>query len=438
MMADRERLDMFCYQCAQTARGTGCTVKGVCGKEATVARLMDNLLISCKGMAAYLYHARELGYTDTEVDAFLERAFYATFTQVNFDPEDLVRLALEGGEMNIRTMRLLKKAHINTYGEPEPTEVQTGTVKGHGIIATGHGLKALEELLKQTEGTGINIYTHSELLPAHGYPGLKKYKHLAGNLGKSWQDQKRLFSQYPVAILGTSNCVLLPKEEYRDRMFTTGPARLPGVPHIAGYNYTPVIEKAKSLPELENKPGDVVLTTGFSKSVVLSQKDKIKQLVEAGKIRHFFLVGGCDSPLKKGEYYREFVQRLPQDTVVFTLACGKFRINDLALGEIEGIPRLIDLGQCNDSIVAIEIAQALAELFGVGINQLPLTLVLTWLEQKAAIILWSLLALGIKGIYLGPILPAWVNDDILKVLREDYDLRLIGDPAEDIKQILRI
>ncbi len=437
-MADRERLDMFCYQCAQTARGTGCTVKGVCGKEATVARLQDNLLIATKGMAAYLYHARELGYTDTEVDAFLERAFYATFTQVNFDPEDLVRLALEGGEMNIRTMRLLKKAHNDTYGEPEPTKVQTGTVKGRGIIATGHGLKALEELLKQTEGTGINIYTHSELLPAHGYPGLKKYKHLAGNLGKSWQDQKRLFSQYPVAILGTSNCVQLPKEEYRDRMFTTGPARLPGVPHIAGYNYTPVIEKAKSLPELERKPGDVVLTTGFSKSVVLSQKDKIKQLVEAGKIRHFFLVGGCDSPLKKGEYYREFVQRLPQDTVVFTLACGKFRINDLALGEIEGIPRLIDLGQCNDSIVAIEIAQALAELFGVGINQLPLTLVLTWLEQKAAIILWSLLALGIKGIYLGPILPAWVNDDILKVLREDYDLRLIGDPEEDIKHILRI
>jgi len=437
-MADKERLDMFCYQCAQTARGTGCTVKGVCGKEATLARLMDNLLISSKGMAAYLYHARELGYTDTEVDAFLERAFYATFTQVNYDPEDMVRLALEGGEMNIRTMRLLKKAHIDNYGEPEPTEVPTGTVKGRGIIATGHGLKALEELLKQTEGSGINIYTHSELLPAHGYPGLKKYKHLAGNLGKSWQDQKRLFSQYPVAILGTSNCVLLPKEEYRDRMFTTGPARLPGVPHIAGYNYTPVIEKAQSLPELESKPGDVVLTTGFSKSVVLSRKDKIKQLVAAGKIRHFFLVGGCDSPLKKGEYYREFVQKLPQDTVVFTLACGKFRINDLALGEIEGIPRLIDLGQCNDSIVAIEIAQALAELFGVGINQLPLTLVLTWLEQKAAIILWSLLALGIKGIYLGPILPAWVNDDILKVLRDNYDLRLIGDPEEDIKQILGV
>jgi len=435
-MAEKERLDMFCYQCSQTARGTGCTVRGVCGKEATVARLMDNLLISSKGMAAYLYHARELGYVDTEIDAFLERAFYATFTQVNYDPEDLVRLAVEGGEMNIRTMRLLKKAHIDTYGEPEPTKVETGTVKGRGIIATGHGLKALEELLKQAEGSGINVYTHSELLPAHGYPGLKKYNHLVGNLGKSWQDQKKLFSQYPVAILGTSNCVLLPKEEYRERMFTTGPARLPGVQHIAGYDYTPVIEKAKSLPELEEKPSEVTLTTGFSKSVVLSLKDKIKQLVEGGKIRRFFLVGGCDSPLKKGEYYREFVQKLPPDTIVLTLACGKFRVNDLALGDIEGIPRLIDLGQCNDAIVAIEIAEALAELFGVEINQLPLTIVLTWLEQKAAIILWSLLALGIKGIYLGPIPPAWVNDDILSTLREKYDLRLISEPEADIKQIL--
>ena len=435
-MAEKERLDMFCYQCSQTARGTGCTVRGVCGKEATVARLMDNLLISSKGMAAYLYHARELGYVDTDIDAFLERAFYATFTQVNYDPQDLVRLAVEGGEMNIRTMRLLKKAHIDTYGEPEPTKVETGTVKGRGIIATGHGLKVLEELLKQAEGSGINVYTHSELLPAHGYPGLKKYNHLVGNLGKSWQDQKKLFSQYPVAILGTSNCVLLPKEEYRERMFTTGPARLPGVQHIAGYDYTPIIEKAKSLPELEEKPSEVTLTTGFSKSVVLSLKDKIKQLVERGKIRRFFLVGGCDSPLKKGEYYREFVQKLPPDTIVLTLACGKFRINDLALGDIEGIPRLIDLGQCNDAIVAIEIAEALAELFGVEINQLPLTLVLTWLEQKAAIILWSLLALGIKGIYLGPILPAWVNDDILNTLRENYDLRLISEPEADIKQIL--
>ena len=431
-----EKLDMFCYQCSQTAGGTGCTVQGVCGKPATVARLQDNLIFSAKGMAAYLYHARELGYTDTKIDAFLERAFYATFTNVNFDAEDFVKLALESGEMAIKTMRLLKKAHIDTYGEPEPTKVPTGTVKGPGIIVTGHGLKPLAALLEQTEGTGINVYTHSEMLPAHGYPGLKKYKHLVGNLGKAWFDQKELFSRYPVAILGTSNCVLLPKDGYKDRMFTTGPARLPGVKHIAGYDYTEVIEKAKSLPELSEEPGEVTLTTGFSLSTILSLKDKIKALVEEGKIRHFFLVGGCDSPLRKASYYREFVKLLPRDTVVLTLACGKFRVNDLDLGEIEGIPRLIDLGQCNDSIVAIDIAVALSELFGVEVNDLPLSIVLSWMEQKAVTILWGLLSLGIKGIYLGPILPAWVNEDILEVLQENYDLRLIGDPKENIEQIL--
>ncbi len=436
-MTEKERLDMFCYQCSQTYRGTGCIYKGTCGKEPTVARLQDNLLIATKGMAAYLYHARELGYTDTEIDAFLERVFYATFTQVNFDPQDLARMAVEAGQMNIKTMRLLKKAHNETYGEPEPSEVQTGTVQGRGIIATGHGMKALEELLKQTQDTGINVYTHSELLPAHGYPGLKKYKHLVGNLGISWRDQKQLFSKYPVAVLGTSNCVLVPRDEYKHSMYTTGPARLPGVTHIAGYDYTPVIEKAKSLPELNDNPGDYVLSTGFSKSAVLSLKDKIKQLVDAGKIRHFFFVGGCDSPLKKMEYYRQFVERLPQDTVALTAGCGKFRFNDLRLGDIEGVPRLIDLGQCNDSIVAIEIAEGLAELLGVQVNRLPLTIVLSWMEQKAVAVLWSLFALGMKGIYLGPILPAWVNDDILKILKDNYDLRLIDNPDSDLEEMLK-
>jgi len=429
-------LDMFCYQCSQTARGTGCTVKGVCGKEATVARLQDNLLFMLKGMSGYLYHARQLGHTDPEVDAAVENALYSTLTNVNFDAGDFVRLAVETGEMNIKTMQLLKRAHIESYGEPEPTQVQTGTRKGRGIIATGHGLKALEELLLQTEGTGINVYTHSELLPAHGYPGLKKHAHLAGNLGKAWFDQKQLFARYPMAILGTSTCVLLPRDEYRDRMFTTGPARLPGVQHLPDHDFTPLIEKAKSLPEVDDEPGDTVLTTGFSASVVLSLAGKIKGLVEAGKIRHFFLVGGCDAPLRKSAYYREFVERLPRDTVVLTLACGKFRFNDLDLGEIEGVPRLIDLGQCNDSIDAIEIAAALAEAFGVGVNDLPLTLVLSWMEQKAVAILWSLFSLGIKGIYLGPIAPAWVNGDILKVLTDEYDLRLIGEPEADIKQML--
>lgn len=434
-MSDTIKLDMFCYQCSWTANGTACTSKGVCGKVPTVARLQDNLLFTIKGITAYLYHARELGYTDPEVDAFLESAFYSTLTNVNFDPEKFVSLALEAGRMNIKTMKLLKTAHIERYGEPVPTKVRTGTVKGKGIIATGHGLKALEELLKQTEGTGINIYTHSELLPAHGYPGLKRYPHLVGNLGKAWYDQRQLFAKYPVAILGTSNCVLPPLESYRDRMFTTGVTGLPGVRHIDGYDFSPVIEKAKSLPDLEDEPQGGFLTTGFSKSVILSLAEKIKSLVESGKIKRFLLVGGCDAPLKKNQYYREFVEKLPKETVVLTLACGKFRINDLDMGEIDGIPRLIDVGQCNDAIVAIEVAEALSELFGVGINDLPLTLVLSWMEQKAVAILWSLLALGIKGIYLGPILPAWVNEDILKVLRSEYDLRLITDPEDDIKSI---
>ena len=435
-MAAIEKPDMFCYQCSQTARGTGCTLKGVCGKEAIVARLQDNLLFAIKGISAYLYHARELGYTDPEIDAFIERGFFSTLTNVNFDPEEFLRLAVRAGEMNIKTMQLLKKAHIETFGEPVPTEVNTGTVKGHGILVTGHDMHSLHELLKQVEGTDVFVYTHSEMLPAHGYPGLKKYKNLAGNLGKAWFDQRQLFSKFPVAILGTSNCFLIPNEEYKDRMFATGPVYIPGVKHIDGYDYSEVISKARSLPELPDAPGEYMLTTGFSTSVLLSHAAKIKELVTEGKIKRFFLVGGCDAPLKKSDYYREFVQKLPKDTIVLTLACGKFRFNDLDLGNIEGIPRLIDLGQCNDAIVALEVAQALAGLFGVGVNDLPLTLVVSWMEQKAVAILWSLLALGIKGIYLGPIVPGWINDDMLKILVEKYDIKLISTPDEDIKKMM--
>ena len=431
-----EKLDMFCYQCSQTAGETGCTVRGVCGKEPTVARLQDNLLFAIKGISAYLYHARELGYTDPEVDAFLERGFYSTLTNVNFDAAEFVNLALEAGEMNIKTMNLLKKAHIETYGEPVPTEVKVGSVKGPGIIATGHSMKALAELLKQTEGTGVNVYTHSELLPAHGYPGLHKYEHLVGQIGGPWFDQKKTFSKYSAAILGTSNCVLLPLDDYKDRIFTSGVAQLPGVQHIEDYDFSPVIEKAKSLPELEDEPRDTVLTTGFGLSTVLSLAGKIKELVEAGKIRHFFVVGGCDSPKPQAKYYTEFVEKLPQDTVVLTLACGKYRFNDMDLGDIEGVPRLIDLGQCNDAGVGIEIVAALSELFGMEINDLPLTFVLSWMEQKAAAILWSLLYLDIKDMYIGPIIPGWVNEDILNVLVENYNLTPIGNPEEDIKKML--
>ncbi len=435
-MSAQEALDMFCYQCSQTARGTGCTVKGVCGKSATVARLQDNLLYAIKGISAYLTHARELGYADDEIDAFLERGYFSTLTNVNFDAGSLVALAEEAGMMNVKTMRLLKQAHVETLGQPEPTQVATGTKKGPGIIVTGHDMRALKELLEQTEGTGINVYTHSEMLPAHGYPGLKKYSHLAGNIGKAWFDQKKVFDEFSGAILVTSNCIVPPKESYMDRMYTMGPVRMPGVKHIDGYDFTNLIEAAKALPALEEREGEVTLTTGFSAPVVLSLAPKIKELVESGKISHFFLVGGCDSPMMTGKYFREFVEKLPKDTVVLTLACGKYRINDLDLGDIEGIPRLLDFGQCNDAIDAIDVAVALADLFGVGVNDLPLTLVVSWMEQKAAAILWSLLALGVKGVYLGPIAPGWVNDDILNVMVDKYDIKLIGDVDEDIRTMM--
>ncbi|MEJ5257505.1 MAG: hydroxylamine reductase [Fervidobacterium sp.] len=431
-------LNMFCYQCSQAMNGEACTITGVCGKDPVVSRLQDNLEYILKGISAYYYHARELGYKDEEIAAFLSEGLYSTLTNVNFDAQEFVNLALRAGMMNFKVMQLLKKAHIETYGEPMPTEVETGTKEGHAIIVTGHNLKALEELLKQVEGTDVYVYTHSEMLPAHGYPGLRKYKNLAGNLGGAWFDQRDLFDKIPAAILGTSNCVLLPKESYRDRMFTTSIARLPGVKHIEGYDYSEVIAKAKSLPKLPEQPGKYKLTTGYSASVVKSLAGKIKELVEAGKIKHFFVVGGCDTPTRRGAYYREFVEKLPKETVVITLACGKFRINDLQLGDIEGIPRLIDVGQCNDTIVALEIAMALSETFGVPVTELPLSLVLTWMEQKAVAILWTLLALGLKGIYIGPVLPAWVNKEILEVLVKNYDLKLIGQPEEDIKAILKV
>lgn len=428
-------VEMFCYQCSQTAKGEGCTVKGVCGKDATVARLQDNLIFAMKGISAYNYNANKLGAKDEEVDEFLTKGLYSTLTNVNFDTQDLINLGLEAGEANIKVMKMLKEAHIANYGEPEPAEVQVGSQGGPAIIVTGHDLKALEELLKATERTGIKVYTHSEMLPAHGYPGLNKYEHLVGQIGGAWIDQKQVFSKYNAAILGTSNCVLLPKEEYADRIFTMDAAKLPDVPVIEDYDFQPIIDKALELGDMESEETTTILT-GFGLQTVLSLADKIKELVEAGKIRRFFVVGGCDSPNPKMNYYREFVENLPQDTVILTLACGKFRFNDLDLGDIEGVPRLIDLGQCNDTIVAIEIAQALCEVFDCGLNDLPLTIVLSWMEQKAASILWSLLYLNKTDMYIGPVLPAWANENILNVLVENYNLTPVGEPVEDIKKIM--
>jgi hydroxylamine reductase len=428
---------MFCYQCSQTSQGKGCINYGVCGKNPTLSRLQDNLIFGIKGISAYLYHASELGYRNKELEKFLVETLYSTLTNVNFNEEKFLKLALDIGKINIETMRLLKKAHIETYGEPEPVEVYTGTKKGKGIIVTGHSLKVLEDILKQAKKENINVYTHSELLPAHGYPKLREYENLVGNLGKAWYDQRKLFSEIPACIVASSNCVLIPKEEYKDRIFTVGVVGLPEVKHISGFDFSEVIEKAKTLPDLPDKEGDIILNTGFSLSSIFIFKDKIKNLIENGRIRRIFVIGGCDSPGEKNNYYRKFVEILPKDTIIITLACGKFRFNDLQLGDIDGIPRLIDIGQCNDAIVGIDIITSLKELFGVSdINDLPVSYILMWMEQKAVAILWSLLYLGIKGIRIGPILPAWINEEILKILISNFDLKLIKDPENDIKEIL--
>lgn len=427
---------MFCNQCQQTLGGVACTSVGVCGKDKDVAALQDNLLYSLKGISAYAYHARELGYTDPEIDAFLAEGLYSTLTNVNFDMDSLLSLSMKAGMVNLKAMELLKRAHRETFGEMSPVKVETGTAEGPGILVTGHDLKALFELLKQTQGTGVNVYTHSELLPAHAYPALRAFPNLVGNLGKSWCDQRTLFAEFPGAILGTSNCVLIPRDEYKDRFFTVGIARLPGVRHIDGYDFSELIEKSKSLPPLKAQKGETVLTTGFSDTVILSLKDKLLSLVNEGKIRHIFLVGGCDAPGQVRQYYRDFVARTPKDTLVLTLACGKFRFNDLDLGEIDGIPRLIDMGQCNDAISAINVAKALSETLGCSVNDLPLTLVLSWMEQKAAAILMSLLALGIKGIYLGPSLPAWLTPGVIEKLQATTGIRLTTTVDKDMAEML--
>ncbi|MDH7578371.1 MAG: hydroxylamine reductase [Bacillota bacterium] len=426
---------MFCYQCEQTAGGTGCTKSGVCGKSADIAGLQDVLVIALKGIAAYAYHARELGASDEQVDAFFAGGLFATLTNVNFDLESHIELLLKAGEMNLRVMELLDRAHVDRFGAPEPTKVQVGTRAGHGIVVTGHDLLDLYELLKQTEGKGINVYTHGEMLPALAYPELKKFPHLVGNYGTAWQNQRKEFEEFSGAILGTTNCVLIPRDSYKDRIFTCGIARLPGAPHIKNRDFTPVIEKALALPPLPDNPGPSPMI-GFHHMAVLGLADKIVGAVKAGKIRHFFLVGGCDGIKSSRSYYTEFVQKVPKDCVMITLGCGKYRFNYLDLGEIEGIPRLLDMGQCNNAYSAIQVATALAGAFNCGVNELPLSLVLSWFEQKAVAILLTLLHLGIKGIRLGPTLPAFLTPNVIKLLQDNYNIQPITTPEADLKAML--
>ena len=428
---------MFCYQCEQTAGGSGCTKIGVCGKNADIQSLQDLLLFGLKGMAAYAFHARELGAKDEEVDGFMHEALFKTVTNVSFDINQYIELVLKCGQMNLKTMELLDRAHTERFGNPVPTQVYTGTRKGPGILVTGHDLLDLYELLKQTEGTGINVYTHSEMLPAHGYPELKKFKHLVGNYGGAWQEQKKEFNEFSGALLATTNCVLIPPANtYLDRLFTVGITGVEGATHLKNRDFSALIAKAKSLPPLPEKPGKTILT-GFHHTAILGIADKIVQAVKAGKIRRFFLIGGCDGAKPGRNYYTEFAERVPKDCVILTLACGKYRFNKLDFGEIDGIPRLIDIGQCNNAYSAIQVAVALAKVFNCSVNELPLTLVLSWFEQKAVAILLSLLFLDIKGIRIGPTAPAFISPNVLKVIQDKFDLKLITTPEKDLADILK-
>lgn len=539
---------MFCYQCEQTAKGTGCTVVGVCGKSADVSALQDLLVYMLRGLGQLSTEAKRAGVANEEIDLFTCEALFTTLTNVNFDPEalityirktadyqqqlrsrlyaikgtvnskfniqlekttaglvaqgknyginadttvdpdlhslqwlltygikgvaaythhaallgkkddkvfafiaegiaapldkslgvnDFVGLVFKCGEINVRAMELLDAGNTETFGHPTPTKVPLGHKAGKAILVSGHDLLDLENILKQTQGKDITVYTHGEMLPAHGYPGLKKYPHFYGHYGTAWQNQQKEFADFPGAILMTTNCIQKPVESYKANIFTSGPVGYPGVPHITTTDFSPVISKALTMPGFtEDSEGKTVLV-GFGRNAVLSVADKVIASVKNGHIKRFILVGGCDGAKPGRSYYTEFVEKAPSNTIILTLACGKFRFFDKELGTIDDIPRLLDIGQCNDAYSAVKIALALGDAFGVGVNDLPLSLVLSWYEQKAVAILLSLLYLGIKDIRIGPSLPAFITPGILKVLVDKFNIMPIKTADEDLKAIMK-
>ena len=550
-------MSMFCYQCEQTSRGTGCDgTTGVCGKDETTAALQDLLVQAAKGISMYARRAGQLGAQDREIDVFVIEALFATVTNVDFDParletliqqaaakrdqaktlyeracrgadktpeelefpyswqslsdvdglaeqgrkfgivarqqalgEDFVGLqelilyglkgtaayadhalvlgtedadvfatihealdfltrddattdellgwALKVGELNLRVMELLDAANTGTYGHPEPTQVRITPVAGKAILVSGHDLKDLEELLKQTEGKGVNVYTHGEMLPCNAYPGFKRYKHLVGNYGGAWQHQRREFEAFPGSILMTTNCIVRPRDSYKHRIFTRGLVAWPDVAHVgADRDFTPVIESALAEPGFEDAPEEKTITIGFGRNAVLGVADKVVEAVKEGKIKHFYLVGGCDGAETGRNYFSDFAASVPDDSVVMTLGCGKYRFNKEEFGDIGGIPRLLDIGQCNDAYSAIQIAVALAGAFDCGVNDLPLSLVISWFEQKAVAVLLTLLFLGIKDIRLGPALPAFVTPAVLEVLVDKFNIGPVTTPADDLKALV--
>jgi hydroxylamine reductase len=379
-------------------------------------------------MAAYANHARRLGKSDEAVSAFIEEALFATMTNVNFDPGSLLELVLECGRQNLRVMELLDQGHVERFGDPSPTTVREGTSAGPGILITGHDLLDLDHLLRQCEGTNVKVYTHGEMLPGHMYPKLREHPNLAGHYGGAWQKQRREFSEFSGPVLATTNCVVIPKNGYGSRMFTTRVTAVPGGTRIANDDFSQVIAAAKSCPPLpEQETGRSVI--GFHHNVILGLAATIVQAVKDGKVRRFFLIGGCDGAEAGRNYFSDYAQAVPADAFILTLGCGKYRIRDYDYGTLLGVPRLLDMGQCNNAYGAIKVAVGLAEAFGCTVNDLPLTLVVSWFEQKAVAVLLTLLALGIKGITIGPKPPAFVSPGVFKILQDTYDLRLTGPSA---------
>ena len=434
----------LCYECAS-----------VCGKNddynmeclwtagEDLRSLKSLILFGIRGMAAYAYHAAVLGYTDPEVDRFFYKALFAVGME-DWGMDELLPIVLEVGAVNLKCMELLDKANTETYGNPIPTEVSLTVEKGPFIVISGHDLFDLKQLLEQTKDKGIHIYTHGEMLPAHGYPELKKYPHLKGNFGTAWQNQQKEFDSIPAPVLFTTNCLMPPKASYADRVFTTEAVAYPGLVHIGPEkDFSPVISKALELGgyptamQFTGINGGGTVTTGFGRHAVLSAADKVVEAVRRGKVRHFFLVGGCDGAKPGRSYYAEFVKQTPPDSIVLTLACGKYRFNDLDLGTVAGLPRLMDMGQCNDAYSAIQVAVALAEALECGVNDLPLSMVLSWYEQKAVCILLTLLHLGIKNIRLGPTLPAFLSPNVLQYLVEQYHIAPVTTPESDLEVMLK-
>lgn len=407
-----------------------------------IRSLKSLILFGLKGVAAYAYHALVLGYSDEEVNNFFYEGLFAVGE--DWDMEQILPVVMKVGEINLKCMALLDKANTETFGHPVPTEVPLNVERGPFIVISGHDLRDLQLLLQQTEGKGINIYTHGEMLPAHAYPELKKYSHLKGNFGTAWQNQQKEFDHLPAPVLFTTNCLMPPKESYSDRVFTTEVVSYPGMVHIGEEkNFTLVIEKALELGgfdtdrEFTGINGGKTVTTGFGHNTVLSAAGTIIDAIKAGALKHIFLVGGCDGARSGRNYYTEFVKQTPADTALLTLACGKYRFNDMDLGTIGGLPRIMDMGQCNDAYSAIKVAVALAEAFECGVNELPLTLVLSWYEQKAVCILLTLLHLGIKHIYLGPTLPAFLSANVLDFLVKNFEIHSTTTPEQDLAEILK-